>query len=139
MGKKQNETGHKAELIVYEFFHEKKYWTFLIPKSIGGQPFDIIARKDNNDLIDIWFIDAKHLEADKVSFPFDRIEPNQETSMGYSNVICGINKNMGFAIVWDRTQEIYFFSYREYLEMKNNNQKSVKIENLEVLKNLCVF
>ena len=66
----QNIVGNETEKQVAELFHKNEYWAFVIPKKIGGQPFDIIASREK----DTWFVDAKHLEASKASFPFDRIE-----------------------------------------------------------------
>lgn len=136
---KQNEAGKKAEKVVCEFFAERKYWTFPIPKSINGQPFDIIARKDSKNYKDIWFVDAKHLESNKASFPFDRIEPNQESSMSYAHIINGVEDNMGFVIQWERTGNLYYFDYQDFLKMKEKGEKSVKIEDLALLGELCKY
>lgn len=127
MGKKQNVLGRETEEKVAEFFNSFDYWVYVLPKSINGQPFDIIARKKN----DVWFVDAKHVESDKASFSFNRIEPNQITSMKYCNTVANIHDNMGFIIVWDRTPEkYYYFPYGWFAEMQNRGEKSIKIEKL---------
>lgn len=128
---KQNEVGRKSEDFIHDFFRERKYWTFIIPKSVKGQPFDIIARK--GDTNNIWFIDAKHLETDKVSFSFSRIEPNQITSMKYAENICGISKQMGFVIHWERTQCLYYMDWQKFKLWFSQGKKSVKITELELL------
>lgn len=127
MGKKQNEEGRKTEEHVAEFFNSFDYVVIVLEKSINGQPFDIIARYEN----DIWFVDAKHLREDEVSFPFSRIEPNQITSMRYSNTVANIHDNMGFIIEWDRTPgKFYYFPYGWFKKMSKEGAKSVKIGKL---------
>ena len=122
----QNIVGNETEKQVAELFHKNEYWAFVIPKKIGGQPFDIIASREK----DTWFVDAKHLEASKASFPFDRIEANQITSMNYAYKFANITENLGFAIKWDRTDTIYFFSYKYFCELKSQGKKSVKMDCL---------
>lgn len=127
MGKKQNDLGRRTEDNVANFFNSFGYVVITLNRGINGQPFDIIARREN----DIWFVDAKHLSADKVSFSFDRIEPNQITSMNYANVVANIHDNMGFIIEWDRTPgKFYYFPYGWFKKMKSEGAKSVKIEKL---------
>lgn len=125
MGIKQNQIGKHTEVDVAQFFKENQYWAFVIPKGINGQPFDIIARRRNKT----FFIDAKH--SDTGHFPFERIEPNQITSMSYANKVAEIKDNMGFVIKYE--QELYFLPYETFVEMKNKGQKSVKIELLDKL------
>lgn len=131
MGIKQNKIGHQTESEVANFFSKNSYWAFIIPKGINGQPFDIIARREN----ETWFIDAKHLEVGRVSFPFDRIEPNQITSMQYANYIANIKDNMGFIIQQD--QNLYFMSYETYLKQRELS-KSIKLSDLPRLDNLIM-
>ena len=127
----QNEVGKKTEDFIHDFFRERKYWVFIIPRTVKGQPFDIIARK--GDTKNIWFIDAKHLETDKVSFSFNRIEPNQITSMKYAENICGISKQMGFVIFWERTEKLYYMDWQKFKQMILEGKKSVKIVELELM------
>lgn len=128
----QNVLGRNTEQNVAEFFKKYYYWAFIIPKKIGGQPFDIIARKENS----VWFIDAKHLEKDKASFPFDRIEPNQITSMNYAYKFANIKEKMGFIIEWERTQSFYFFDFLSLKGMIKEGAKSIKIEKLVKLEEI---
>lgn len=129
---KQMILGNSAEEYIAKYFHNKKYWAYILPKKIGGQPFDVIACRKK----DIWFVDGKHLETEKNSFPFSRIEPNQWTSMQFAKNFAGI-ENVGFVIVWEKCPETPFYlSYDKLLELTNNGEKSVKIGRLERLGDL---
>lgn len=128
----QNIVGDSTEQFIANFLRENGYWAYILPKKVGGQPFDIIACRYNN----IWFVDAKHLEKEKASFTFDRIEPNQKTSMLYAQQFAHIS-NMGFIIYWERNiEKLYFLSYNNLCDMLKNGKKSVKIEELEDFKEL---
>lgn len=128
---KQLIVGNSTEERIAQFFSQKKYWAYILPKKLGGQPFDVIACRGNNT----WFIDAKHLEANKASFSFERIEPNQRTSMKFAKIYADI-KNLGFIIEWDRCPEnLFYLSYDKLIEIEQNGAKSVKIEALEVFGN----
>ena len=132
----QNEIGRKTEKEAAIFFKKHKYLAIPIPKSVNGQPFDIIASRKR----DTWFLDVKHLESDKVSFPFSRIESNQITSMNYASIVSKISSDrLGFSIKWDREPEKYFyFSWHKFLECKKNNEKSIKmIELVDIEGLLC--
>lgn len=129
---KQMIVGNSTEQDIAQCFYKNGYWAYILPKKIGGQPFDIIACKNN----DTWFIDAKHLDSDKSSFSFERIEPNQRTSMKYARKIANI-KNLGFAIKWDKCPEmLYYLSYDKLLELERNGAKSVKIAALNNMEDL---
>ena len=123
----QNYVGKTTEIIIADFLREKGYWAYILPKKVGGQPFDIVACRCNY----VWMVDAKHLEKEKASFSFDRIEPNQKTAMMYARTFANIS-NIGFVIYWERnTTQLYFLSYDRWQEMSKEGQKSVKIEDLE--------
>lgn len=129
MQSKQLILGNSAEEYIADYFYKKSYWAYILPKKIGGQPFDVIACKQNNT----WFVDVKHLESGKASFPFSRIEPNQWTSMRFAKMLAGI-QNLGFVIVWQEYPETPFFlHYDNLLELVSNGEKSVKIERLKPL------
>jgi len=125
MGIKQNQVGHKTETKIAQFFSKYSYWAFVIPKGINGQPFDIIARRKNIT----FFVDAKHLDSD--FFPFDRIEPNQISSMKYAEKIAEIKDNMGFII--NKDEEFYFLPYNIYNELKEQGHRGINVKNLEPL------
>lgn len=126
----QNIVGDSTENYTANFLRENGYWAYILPKKVGGQPFDIIACRYD----DIWFLDAKHLENEKASFSFERIEPNQKTSMSYAQNFAHIT-NMGFVIYWERNPEtLYFLPYERVRKMESDGQKSVKIEELNEFK-----
>lgn len=136
MGMKENVLGKRAEKNVEQFFKSKRYWAFLIPKGVNGQPFDLIARKKD----DVWFVDVKHVEEDKASFVFERIEPNQITSMRYAQKIAQIEKNLGFIIVWERdTDKLFFIEWSDIDEMMKKGIKSKKINELKELEELLKY
>lgn len=122
MGLKQNVIGKNTELKVANLFKKHNYWAFIIPKGLNGQPFDIIARHKNVT----FFIDVKHLDSD--FFPFERIEPNQLSSMKYANVVAEIQDNMGFII--NKNESFYFVSYFECVKMMEQGKKGVNIKDL---------
>lgn len=117
----QNIVGNSTELYIANFLRENGYWAYVVPKKVGGQPCDVIACRCD----DFWLIDAKHLEKEKASFTFDRIEPNQKTAMRYAQEFANISR-VGFVIYWERTERLYYLPFKSVLE----NEKSVKIEDL---------
>ena len=130
MGNVQNIVGNSTENFIANFLRENGYWAYILPKKVGGQPFDIIACRCD----DIWCGDAKHLEEEKASFSFERIEPNQKTSMSYAQNFAHIT-NMGFVIYWERTPEkLYFLPYDRVLKSEKEGKKTVKIEDLDEFK-----
>lgn len=134
---KQFIEGNKTEKFVAKTMKKYGYWTYVIPKKINGQPCDVFAAKGGNHTI-VWNIDAKHVDEGKVSFAFDRIEPNQHTSFAYAINFANL-ENCGFAIYFDRTKSLYWFSYHDYLRYNMLGYKSVNMNELqdfeEVLKN----
>lgn len=134
MSKKQNELGKLTEKdIIAQYFKSKKYWAFVIPKTINGQPFDIIAIRHN----DIWLVDAKHLEEKKASFSFDRIEANQITSMMYAEKYANVDGHLGFIIYWEREpNKLFYLNYDNYIDLSQKGLKSVKIQELEDMEDL---
>lgn len=133
MGQKQGDLGRNSENLLADFFQQNRYWALIIPRGVGGQPFDIIARYKNKEigLDDVWFVDSKHLEEKKVSFDFNRIEPNQISSMEYAKYFCGIDEQMGFVVHWERDNNFYYFSFDDYLKISDTGRKSIKIEEMQ--------
>ena len=127
MGIIQNILGKKTEEAVADFFGEKGYWAHILPKAVIGQPFDIIARRENK----VFFVDAKHLEDKKASFALSRIEPNQLSAMKYANMTARIFDNMGFVIMWK--ENFYFLDYGKVKYMIAKDIKSIKMEELPLL------
>lgn len=126
--------GNETEKTVSSVFRKYGYWVYNCPKSqSGSQPFDLIAIKGGEKYV-VWFVDGKHVRENEVSFPLDRIEPNQWVSMEYANGFAKIDaKTMGFAIKFERTEEFYWLPYQTALEMRENDIKSININKLELL------
>lgn len=134
MSIKQNQIGKTTEKeIVAQYFKTKRYWAFVIPKTINGQPFDLIALRQK----DIWLVDAKHLESEKVSFAFSRIEPNQITSMMYAKKYANVIGHLGFIIYWEREpNSLFYLDYDNFIELSQKGAKSVKISDLEIVEDI---
>lgn len=45
MGKIQGDCGKQTEQELALFLRGLKYWAYIVPKKVGGQPFDVIACK----------------------------------------------------------------------------------------------
>lgn len=128
MGIKQNQIGRKAEIQTALFFQKHRYWALVIPKGINGQPFDIIARRGNVT----FFVDAKHVDGE--IFSFDRIEPNQLSSMRYASLIADIKDNMGFVI--NKGEDFYFLPYQLYLELEAEKCNGIIVTRLVKLEHI---
>lgn len=127
MNREQEKIGRETEKEVAKYLKELRYYALIIPKTVHGQPVDMIFGKNNI----VWFVDIKHLENNKASFPFDRIESNQETAMQYAKIISNMT-NLGFVIKWERDDSGYFFlDYDKFLELRKNGFKSVKMKDLK--------
>lgn len=126
---KQLLEGNKTEKFVAKTLKKYGYWNYILPKKVNGQPCDVFAAKGGKKTI-VWNIDAKHVEEGKVSFSFDRIEPNQHTSFMYAINFANL-ENCGFAIYFDRTKSLYWLSYQDYLKYADLGQKSVNINDLK--------
>lgn len=126
--------GNKTEKTTSSIFRENGYWVYNCPKSqSGSQPFDLIAIKGGINYI-VWFVDGKHVREKEASFKLDRIEPNQWSSMEYASGFAKVNvENMGFAIEFERTNEFYWLSYKDALEMLKSNIKSINLNKLRLL------
>ena len=58
MGIKQNQIGRHTEIEIAQFLKKYRYWAFIIPKGINGQPFDIIARRKNKTFFIMILLDV---------------------------------------------------------------------------------
>lgn len=117
--------GNKKEEYVAKKLSEHDFWVHLFTQNIKGQPFDLIAVKDNIAIMG----DVKSCYDDR--FDFKRIEPNQYTSMELS-LKCG-NKYVGFFLV-NCSNEVYFITFLriKYLVL-NNKVKSINLKDLDKL------
>lgn len=125
--------GNKTEKTVSSMLREKGYWVYNCPRnSSGAQPIDLIGIKGGKTIV-CWFIDGKHVREQNPSFPLSRIEPNQLASMKYLNEFAKINiTNLGFAIQFERTREIYWLCYDKVLDMIKNDEKSINLNKLKL-------
>lgn len=134
----QIKLGNATEKLVSKTLRSFGYWNYILPKKVEGQPCDIVAMKgiDVKNKVEIiaWMIDAKHVE-NKVSFTFDRVEPNQISSLSYARdfaKIQGYRGYTGFAIFFDRDKQLYWLSFEQYQEMVKNGEKSVNMQSLKL-------
>lgn len=113
--------GNKIEVEVANYLFQKNYWVHLLKQGVKGQPFDLIAVKNNVALMG----DAKHCSQNR--FDFNRIEPNQYTSMELA-LECG-NTNIGFFLV-GMHDEIKFIKWTNLKKLVLENKiKSINLSN----------
>lgn len=130
-GKPNIKTGTEAENFVAEELAKLGAWVGDFNKSsTGAQPFDQIAITKNYT----WCYDVKHSEINR--YDFRRIEDNQLLSLGYIHSLDNSNVIVGFAIVHEG--EIFFLSYYQYLQLKAEGRKSVRITDLENMLDMLV-
>lgn len=131
MNSKQLNVGNSTEELIAELFKKYRFWSYICPKRIGGQPVDIICLKENIN----WLIDAKHVRKEEVSFDYSRIEPNQITSLSYAYQWANI-ENSGFAVYFERDMSIRYLSYKKWLETSKNGKKSINMNELPLLEEI---
>lgn len=68
--------GADFEILLANWLYRQGFWVHRIVPSAAGQPADLIAAYRNYHTL----IDCKVVTGDR-SFPFDRIEDNQQTAM----------------------------------------------------------
>lgn len=133
----QIKLGNATEKFICKTLRNFKYWNYNLPKKTNGQPFDIIALKGLDNKLIGWFIDGKHVRNEEVSFPFDRIEPNQITSFEYAYNFAKIpGKYLGFAIFFERDKKLYWLSYLQFTDLLKQNKKSVNMHDLILFEEL---
>ncbi len=115
MNSNNKKSGNQGEKDLCELLREHGIWAHRLADKMGGQPFDIIAVKNNTAIA----LDSKICETGK--FMFSRVEPNQETAMQLWKE-CG-NDYVGFAL-WDTLGEKWrFLLYDDYKTMKRGGCK----------------
>ena len=129
MGTKQMKVGNSCEELVVKILREKGYWVYNLPLKTSGQPVDIIAATGTENGEIIYLLDAKHVREEEPSFPLNRIEPNQWASLDYAKNFAGL-KNLGFAILFERTKDVYWLSYELAITLYKGGAKSVKLTAL---------
>lgn len=117
--------GNKIEVEVANYLFQKNYWVHLLKQGVKGQPFDLIAIKNNIALMG----DVKHCSQNR--FDFKRIEPNQFTSMELA-LECG-NTNIGFFLVGEKIKFIKRETLKKLVleyKIKSINLGSEYVENI---------
>lgn len=94
------------EAIVQELYN-LGYWTHLIASTNGGQPFDIIASRNQKT----WFFDVKSIQSAK-RFNFQRVEANQITAFRLLEA-CGTD-TCGFILVFKKYQVVKFAKFSDF-------------------------
>lgn len=108
-------SGNQGEKDLCELLRRHGIWAHRLADKTAGQPFDILAVKNNIAIA----LDSKVCEYGR--FAFSRVEPNQETAMRLWRQ-CG-NEWAGFAL-WDTIAEKWrFFLYDDYLTEKKSGYK----------------
>lgn len=128
----QLKVGNSCEELVVNILRSKGYWVYRTVVKTNGQPVDIIAAKGTINGETIYLMDAKHVREENPSFPFSRIEPNQWASLDYAKNFAGL-KNLGFAVLFERTKDVYWLSYDLAKTLNDNGVKSVKLTALKKL------
>lgn len=117
--------GNKKEEIVVKKLEELGYWAHIFAQKQNGQPFDIIACKNNKVIMG----DVKSCLDGR--FNFSRIEPNQYTAMELA--LMRGNNNVFFFLV-DSENNIKVIKYQT---IKEFNTKSITHSvNLSLLSDL---
>lgn len=80
INKYQKALGDFAENKFSYMLKDNRYFAYRTKSETGKQPVDIIAFKKGK----LMLVDIKHLQADKTSFDFSRIENNQLLSLEYA-------------------------------------------------------
>lgn len=118
MGLFQEKIGASTEKRLLEMLRKRGFWALFIPSAMGGQPFDIVAAKDNL----IYVLEVKNVKKGK-RFPLSRVEDNQWTSMEYVYKFAHC-KNIGIAIYWNADEYVSVMPYRKLLAISKNGDKS---------------
>lgn len=116
-GRKSNKKiGNEFEQEFSDILYDNGFWSSIFPQNQRGQPFDVIAGKDNH----LFAFDCKVCNNDR--FLIKRIEPNQEESMSLLNEV-GCQETF-FAIKFVKHDEIYLVRFQN-LMMWAKNSKSI--------------
>jgi hypothetical protein len=129
------ENGNRDEKsLCLDYLKARKWYAYNTKRSSSGsQPVDVLAFKGTKDGTSVvLFLDAKNQERGK-SFPFSRVEQNQETSMFFCSHHCGNNPDhMGFVVFFhiDGERIAMFLSYPKYRELKESGAKSAPMSEM---------
>lgn len=112
--------GNDFEKELCEILADAGYWVHLLNQNKNGQPADIIAVKNGK----AYLIDAKVCTYE--TFPFRRIEDNQELSMNMW-LECG-NIEPYFAL--KARNEIYMISWQTIKCLRAKGKKQLNLEDM---------
>ena len=119
MSNKQAGTAFEKDFA--ELLSKRGYWAHRIQDNKNGQPFDVIACKDNEPYV----FDCKDCSGD--GFPLSRIEDNQEYAMEL--FLATGNRHAYFAIrLFD---DIYVVSYLYLIALRDRGIKKVHVSKLK--------
>lgn len=121
--------GNSTEQEFLKILKELRYWCYLTPDKVNGQPCDVIAIRDNVG----WLLDVKHCNDNR--FDFTRIEPNQLMCFEYNRILG--NNNTGFALYFQRKCIWKILRYDVYCKYLRQGA-SVNADS-EYLEDLCVL
>ena len=96
--------GTEFERFFGQLLAHNGYWAHVLQDNRNGQPFDVIATKDNVP----YAFDCKECESDR--FQLSRMESNQISAM--TRWIETGNSNAYFAIKFDKTYNIYVVPFQ---------------------------
>lgn len=109
--------GNSAEIYVAEHLSKKGWFVVLVPQGVSGQPFDLIAIRNNRCLCG----DVKHISRGDV-FPISRVEPNQITAFELLR-LTGTSE-YGIFLKFEGDNDVYF----QYWEVMKNMKSISKWE-----------
>jgi len=120
-------TGQEAEERVIKYFATVyKAWVGYFEKGISGrQPFDIVVITKNFT----YCIDVK--ECSKDYFSFDRVEENQELSFEFIDSLGNDRVEEWFVLTHKGVA--YMLKYKDYIKLKKQGIKSVKVTEQTLL------
>lgn len=109
--------GSGFEQLFGNILASKGFWAHILQDNKNGQPFDIIAVKNNTP----YAFDCKECESDR--FQLSRMEPNQISAM--NRWIETGNENAYFAIKFCTTFNIYIVPFQVLNEKRLEGAKSI--------------
>ena len=111
-GKKSNKKiGNEFENDFSDILFKNGFWNHILAQNQSGQPFDVIAGKNNY----IFAFDCKVCHNDR--FLLKRVEPNQDEAMSLLNEL-GCHETF-FALKFEKHNEIYLARYEKIKNWSN--------------------
>ena len=107
-----------------ELLSKSGYWVHILQDNRNGQPFDVIAAKNNITRV----FDCKVCSD---GFRLSRMEPNQISAMQLWES-CG-NQEGAFAIKALKAGTVYIIPFRSLLNIRNSGVKFLNIDQIRKL------